>query len=142
MKEIIEWLFDDPDRAGLFLMCVVVGLTGIGVWFGRKRLAVTIPLALLLLILAAIAIPGALPAHNEARRAACINNLRLVDTAKAQWARAEHKLSTDVPTEEYLIGTNKFLPFKPVCPRGGTYTFGVVNQNPTCSLAAQGHKLD
>jgi hypothetical protein len=63
--------------------------------------------------------------------------------AKAEWAQVNHKLPTDVPAIAELIGTNKFLPYSmPVCPSGGSYTLGAVNQNPACSLAERGHKLE
>jgi hypothetical protein len=66
----------------------------------------------------------------------------MIEEAKDEWARANHKLPTDVPTEEDFVGTNKLLHSMPVCPSGGTYAFGAVNQKPTCSLAEHGHKLE
>jgi hypothetical protein len=72
---------------------------------------------------------------------ACINNLRLIDSAKQQWALENRKQSTDTPTE------NDVRPYigrgvdgeMPVCPDGGVYTFGTVGEKPTCSV--QGHAL-
>jgi RNA polymerase sigma factor (sigma-70 family) len=72
---------------------------------------------------------------------ACINNLRLIDASKQQWALEFRKQSTDTPTADDLRpylgrGVNGELP---VCPDGGVYTFGTVGEKPTCSV--QGHVL-
>jgi DNA repair exonuclease SbcCD ATPase subunit len=69
---------------------------------------------------------------------ACINNLRLIDAAKQQWALENKKLSTDTPTMDDLRpyigrGPNGDLP---VCPDGGVYTVGTVGERPTCSNPA------
>jgi FtsZ-binding cell division protein ZapB len=72
---------------------------------------------------------------------ACINNLRLFDAAKQQWALENRKLSTDTPTPDDLRpylgrGTNGEMP---VCPDGGVYTIGAVSEKPTCNIS--GHVL-
>jgi hypothetical protein len=66
---------------------------------------------------------------------ACINNLRLIDAAKQQWALESRKQTTDTPTiddlKPYLAkGPNAEMP---VCPDGGTYILGTVGEKPTCS---------
>lgn len=90
-------------------------------------------------LLAAIAIPNFVKARQTAQTNACINNLRIIDAAKQQWALEKGKKSDDTPTEEDLqpyIGRNgKF----PKCPQGGTYTIGSVGESPTCSIP--GHQL-
>jgi hypothetical protein len=72
---------------------------------------------------------------------ACINNLRLIDAAKQQWALEYRKQATDTPTPDdirpYLgRGAKGELP---VCPDGGVYTFSTVGEKPTCNI--QGHVL-
>jgi hypothetical protein len=138
---MIDWLLDEPARAERAVLCIVIIFIAIGVWFGRKRLAVTLPLAFLFLVVVAALIPSIDWGNRVANQNNCINNLRQINYAKAEWARINHKLPTDVPTEADLIGTNKFLHSMPVCPSGGTYTFGAVNEDPKCSLAEHGHKL-
>ena len=69
---------------------------------------------------------------------ACINNLRLIDQAKQQWALDKGKDATDVPSAQDLVpyfrdGT------LPACPDGGTYTLNAVSVLPTCSIP--GHVL-
>jgi len=103
-----------------------------------------VPLAAVFLFLAAIAIPSFIKARPTSFRNACINNLRMIQEAKIEWAQQNHKQLTDVPTDEDLYGTNGtngFIRHKLICPDGGRYTFGAVNEDPKCSLADHGHKL-
>ena len=72
---------------------------------------------------------------------ACINNLRIMDGSKAQWALENHKQNTDVPTVDDVRpymgrGPNGAMP---TCPEGGVYTLGAVGEKPTCSIP--GHAL-
>jgi hypothetical protein len=88
-------------------------------------------------LVAAIAVPNFVHARATAQKNACINNLRLIDSAKQQWALDQHKQSTDTPTKNDLL---PYLGGKfPVCPDGGVYTIGPVGQKPTCST--DGHEL-
>lgn len=68
----------------------------------------------------------------------CIANLRLIYVAKQAWALEKNKTDTDTPTEQDLLPYIKGGSF-PVCPSGGTYTIGPVEQLPTCSIP--GHVL-
>lgn len=83
--------------------------------------------------------------HETSRRSdamnACINNLRLIDAAKQQWALEQRKTPADTPTWDDLRpylghGPNGDLP---VCPGGGTYTIATVAEKPTCNVP--GHVL-
>jgi competence protein ComGC len=84
-------------------------------------------------LLAAIAIPNFVVARKTAQKNACINNLRMIDAAKQQWALENGKKEDDVPTmqdiEKYL--PNQRLPLE--CPAGGTYSINKVSEPPTCS---------
>jgi type II secretory pathway pseudopilin PulG len=70
-------------------------------------------------MLAAIAIPSFMKSRSEARKSTCVNNLRLIDHAKEQWATTNNKnngdncASTDV--DDYMKGNTM-----PACPAGGT----------------------
>jgi DNA repair exonuclease SbcCD ATPase subunit len=69
---------------------------------------------------------------------ACINNLRLIDAAKQQWALEFKKQTTDTPTVDDLrpyLGPGANGEF-PVCPDGGTYTIAAVGEKPTCTNPA------
>ena len=80
--------------------------------------------------------PG--PATAADAQRACINNLRLIDAAKQQWALENNKTAADVPTARDLLPyiAAGFFPF---CPAGGTYNINAVGELPTCSIP--GHAL-
>lgn len=90
-------------------------------------------------LLAAVAIPNLVKARKSAQQAACISNLKTIEGAKATWALEMRKADNDVPSEADLCGPDKYIKEKPNCPGGGTYTFGAVSANPTCSIPE--HKL-
>ncbi len=85
-------------------------------------------------LLAAIAIPNFVRARQTSQTNACINNLRIIDAAKQQWALEKGKLSTDSPAstdiEPYMGRSGTVMPN---CPLGGTgYTIGAVSVVPVC----------
>jgi len=88
-------------------------------------------------LLAAIAIPNFVKARATSQANACINNLRQIDGAENQWA-----LETQKSTGSAAPANSDLTPYIklnsanaiPGCPAGGTYTYGVVGSNPTCSL--------
>lgn len=75
---------------------------------------------------------------SPARRNACINNLRMIDSAKEQWALADRHGEGDQAVvnqvNEYLRGNHT-----PVCPANGKYTYHPIGRNPTCDCP--GHKM-
>lgn len=77
-------------------------------------------------------------ATMQANANTCINNLRMIDQAKQQWALDKNKEATDVPTAQDLAPyfTSGTLP---TCPDGGTYTINAVSVLPTCTVP--GHVL-
>jgi hypothetical protein len=87
---------------------------------------------------AAVALPAFAKAKQNAQKIACINNLRMIDTAKQQWALENKKKENDTPTQEDLL---QFFPKHtfPVCPSKGDYTINAVSGKPECSVA--GHAM-
>jgi chromosome segregation ATPase len=86
---------------------------------------------------------AALQAENQKTQSlnACINNLRLIDAAKQQWALEQRKQATDTPVASDLqpyLGRGPSGEM-PTCPDGGTYTFGTVGEKPICTVP--GHVL-
>jgi hypothetical protein len=111
---------------GLAIAGLVTGYVGI-LWA-----VIFIPMML------AIAIPNFVRARETAQMNACINNLRVIDAAKHEWALENDKKGKDTPTQADLarfLGNGKL----PICPAGGTYTIGPVTEPPTCSIPK--HKL-
>jgi hypothetical protein len=87
----------------------------------------------------AVAIPNYMRVRATTVHYSCINNLRMLDAAKEQWALAEDKPEgADVVENEVLQYVNKGATL-PVCPQGGRYTLGPIGQRPTCSFP--GHQL-
>ena len=62
---------------------------------------------------------------------ACINNLRMIDSAKESWALANGKTNVDtivaVEVDYYIKGG------APHCPSGGVYTYNLIGTPPTCT---------
>ncbi len=68
----------------------------------------------------------------------CLKNLRQIDAAKQQSALENHKTIIDVLASADIapyLTDNKV----PICPAGGTYTIGHLDETPICSLP--GHTL-
>ena len=83
-------------------------------------------------LLAAIAVPNFAQARTNARRSTCINNMRLIDASKEQYALENNKDATTTPAAAdltpYLKGNAM-----PTCQSQGTYTVNAIGTNPTCS---------
>jgi prepilin-type N-terminal cleavage/methylation domain-containing protein len=100
-------------------------------------------------LLAAIAIPNFVKARTTSQQNACINNLRLIDSSKQQWALEQRKQTTDTPQgtdlQPYLgRGVNGELPACPVDPQNGfttSYTPNNVGTKPACQIVATSHIL-
>jgi hypothetical protein len=75
---------------------------------------------------------------EQVMAAACINNLRVIDAAKQQWALERQKprgaLLTAADLSPY-VKSNAL----PVCPAGGIYTLNPVGLAPICNIP--GHAL-
>jgi prepilin-type N-terminal cleavage/methylation domain-containing protein len=84
-------------------------------------------------LLAAIAIPNFVRARKTAQMNSCINNLRLIDSAKQQLLleNPTATLSETTLTPYLGRGSGEF----PVCPTTGTETYEVndADTKPTCS---------
>ncbi|MEI6211486.1 MAG: DUF4190 domain-containing protein [bacterium] len=106
--------------AGMALAGLILGYVAIGLS------VIMIPLY------AAIAIPSFMKVRQDSQRAACVNNLRLIDHAKQQLATA-----TQTMQDSYVPAMSELAPYfkgpEPVCRAGGVYTVNAITSNPTCS---------
>jgi hypothetical protein len=83
--------------------------------------------------------PGAPPVSPEqANTQACINNLRLIDGAKQQWALEHQKPGSALMTQADLVPYFKDKVMPP-CPAGGVYTLNPVSVRPLCNIP--GHTI-
>lgn len=85
-------------------------------------------------LLAAVAIPNLVRARKAAQRQACVNNLKAMDGAKANWALDMKKSDSDVPQDGDIFGKDKYIDPKPGCPAGGSYDLKAVSEKPTCTV--------
>jgi prepilin-type N-terminal cleavage/methylation domain-containing protein len=103
-------------------------------------------------LLAAIAIPNFVRARTTSQMNACINNLRLIDSACQQWALEQHQGSAAQPgpsdIQPYLgHGTAGELPSCPAdtTAAGGSYTTSYTVYNisikPQCLMVNSTHIL-
>ena len=69
----------------------------------------------------------------------CIANLMQIQGAKENWALEERRRPQDIPSVADVIGADKWIARAPVCGAGGIYTYGRVDEKPTCSFP--GHSL-
>jgi RNA polymerase sigma factor (sigma-70 family) len=82
--------------------------------------------------------------NEDQKTDSCINNLRILDSAKQQWGLEARKQVTDTPAindlRPYIDFNHVGFYLQPaggqatlVCPDGGTYTIGSLGEKPTCS---------
>lgn len=101
---------------------------------------------LIIILLAAIAVPNFVKARTTTAKNSCVANLKQIDGAIQQWALENRKTDAD-PVD--MAEAAQFLKggVLPKCAAGGVYSPGkTVGSRPTCSLGAkadfkEGHSL-
>ena len=87
-------------------------------------------------LLAAIAIPNFVRARQTSQTNACINNLRIIDAAKQQWALENGQQSSVTPTStQIVIYLGRAGTAMPAEPLNGSYTINALSVVPYCSVA-------
>src|SRR6476646_3626160 len=64
----------------------------------------------------------------------CNSILKQLEGAKASWALENHKSGNSVPVDSDLFGEDRYIRRKPICPLGGTYTLGRVDEYARCTV--------
>lgn len=90
-------------------------------------------------ITTAIAIPNFILARNNSQKQVCITNLKKIRDSIQIWALENNMSGGDTVQMSDLVPDH--IKRTPVCPKGGTYTLTIVDAEPVCSYAAEGHKL-
>lgn len=86
-------------------------------------------------LLAAIAVPNFVRARESARSSACINNLRLIDASKEQYALENNVAHGAATTSDNLTPYLKAGTF-PQCPAtSAAYTTNTIGAYPSCGLS-------
>jgi len=82
---------------------------------------------------------------RSARAYYCVNNLRIIESAKEDWAMEHNKTNgADVTWDDlrdYSLGPGPSSGFIPKCPDGGIYIIGKVGEKPRCSIGGIAHTL-
>ena len=87
-------------------------------------------------ILGGIAIPSFMKARETSQKNACVNNMRMMEASKEQWAlETKQAQGATVDTAACLM----YMKTTPVCPAGGTYTWTTIGVNVRCGVP--GHQL-
>jgi len=121
---------------------------------GGFTLTDTIALVLfvVILVLGAFVLPPRYVNHGTGNRSpinTCINNLRIIDGAKGQWAMEHNKQSTDTPAASDIqpyMGHGPAIEM-PSCPNDPKHTFATsysinnVGSVPTCKISPTNHVL-
>jgi hypothetical protein len=81
-----------------------------------------------------VILPSVLPPIDRAAKESCFAKMRKIEGAIATWAMEHHKTTNEVVTWADLVGPGKYLPDRPACPHGGTYSITTVGAGPTCSI--------
>lgn len=86
----------------------------------------------------AIAAPNMRRTRENARARGCLRNLRVIDSAKEQYA-IDNRLAqgATMPALSVFCGNGTTTYIKgstPVCQAGGTYTVNNLGSDPTCSV--------
>jgi type II secretory pathway pseudopilin PulG len=102
-------------------------------------------------LLAAIAIPNFVKARTTSQQNACINNLRLIDSSKQQWALEQRAVNSSLPAgtdlQPYLgRGSAGELPTCPVDSHNPpsfatSYVANNIGTKPTCNIVSSTHIL-
>lgn len=85
---------------------------------------------LLISVLAGIAVPHFVRAREHAQLGAILNNLRIVESAKDQWAMENRRGTGDVPADTDLSDYMKNTQFPPNSVVGETYNINPVGAPP------------
>jgi hypothetical protein len=82
-------------------------------------------------------------APQTTARNTCVNNLRILDSCKQEWALEHKKTTNDIPTWDDLrpYVPNWWTNGMPTCPLSGIYTVGRIGKAPTCSTGGPSHSL-
>ena len=117
--------------------------------FTVTEICIVVVLVALIALVAAVAGPNFVNRRSRSSPNTCINNLRVLDGAKAEWAYEHHKQLTDIPTRNDIQpyigrGPSGALPFCPDDPKqtfDTSYSINNMVTKPTCKILPTTHIL-
>jgi hypothetical protein len=114
---------------------------------GLTRSEIIIALVVIVFVWELVTPPDWARHHVVSPQSACVNNLRLIESGKRQWASEHHKQSADIPTETDLQPYIGYAPDHnlPTCPVDSANTFITsydprsVGEKPVCRIVPEAH---
>lgn len=85
-------------------------------------------------ILICIAVPQFMRSRAHSQQQSCLSSLKKMEEGKELWAIAEQMPAGAACTMDAIVPT--YVKRLPVCPSGGSYLVGHLDEKPTCSLGA------
>lgn len=74
------------------------------------------------------------PPRPRVHKPSCVNNLRQLQGAKEVWRLKYKKPDTATPALADLVGKDKYIRDKLICPGGGSYIIGSGAEKPYCTV--------
>ena len=105
---------------------------------GVKDMISSMSMGPMFMMMATVGIPSFINARSMSQQHGCINNLRILDAAKEQWAMEQNKKDGDSVEKDGMLQYVKGATM-PVCPQGGKYTVNAIGADPACNIP--GHTL-
>jgi competence protein ComGC len=106
---------------------------------GRGLATAGIAISSTTIMLMLIAVPNITSGRQRSQAQECILNLKMIDSAKEQWAMDTKAADGDLgPTMDEIAGPGYYIREVPICPSGGSYEIGAIGDDPTCSCGDQG----
>jgi prepilin-type N-terminal cleavage/methylation domain-containing protein len=90
--------------------------------------------AALIGVVATIAATAVIRARDKAATTTCISNLEQLVRAKSIWAFENKASGTMAVALSDLCGSENYLKATPTCPMNGSYTVGLISEEPTCTV--------
>lgn len=73
-------------------------------------------------------------ARRDAEASVCLSYRMKLEFSKSEWSFEHNKTTNDVPAWADLLGRKGLPQHIPICPNGGTYSIGDLNQLAKCSV--------
>ena len=99
-----------------------------------KAFKVAIAMTAAVIVVTAAVLPAFIRARTTPAMNACVNNLRMLDGAKQQWALKNRRAKGDGVIWDDI---KPYITTPMICSRGGTYILGRVGELPRCSTGGE-----